>query len=47
MFAFNITDISKSIINDDLELDRILENTNFDDHELTDMPMEQSNELPH
>ena len=36
-----------SIINDDLELVRILENTNLDECELTDMPMEQPDELPH
>ena len=36
------------IINDDLELDRILDNTNVDEymHELTDMPMEQPDESP-
>ena len=33
-----------SIIDDDLELDRILETTNFDDCELIDIPME-SDEL--
>ena len=35
------------IINDDLELVRILDNINFDEYELTDMPMEQPNESPH
>ena len=36
------------IIDDDLELDRILDNTNVDEymHELTDMPMEQPDESP-
>ena len=33
-------DISISMINDD-ELDRILENTNLDEFELTDLPREQ------
>ena len=32
---------------DDLELVRILDNTNFDEYELTDMPMEQPDESPH
>ena len=35
------------IDDDDLELVRILDNTNFDEYELTDMPMEQPDELPH
>ena len=47
MFAFNTTNLSMPIIDDDLELIRILDNTNFDKYELTDMPMEQPDELPH
>ena len=47
MFAFNITNVSMSIINDDLELGRVLENTNLDEYELTDMPMEQPDESLH
>ena len=35
------------LIDDDLELVRILDNTNFDEYELTDMPMEQRDELSH
>ena len=35
------------IINDDLELVRILDNTNYDEYELTDTPMEQPDESPH
>ena len=35
------------IIDDDLELVRILDNMNFDEYELTDMPMEQPDESPH
>ena len=38
---------SMQIIDDDLELVRILDNTNFDEYELTDMPMEQRDESPH
>ena len=34
------------IIDDDLELIRILDNTNFDEYELTDMAMEQPDESP-
>ena len=36
-----------SIINNNLELVRILENTNLDKYEFTDMPMEQPDESPH
>ena len=35
------------IIDDNLELVRILDNMNFDEYEHTDMPMEQPDELPH
>ena len=35
-----------SIIDDDLELVRILGNMNLGKYELTDMPMEQPDELP-
>ena len=35
------------IINNDLELVRILHNAKFDEYKLTDMPMEQPDELPH
>ena len=35
------------IIDDGLELDRISDNMNLDEHELTDMPMEQPDESPH
>ena len=35
------------IIDDDLELVRILDNTNFDEYEHTDMPMEQPDESLH
>ena len=35
------------IIDDDLELVRILDNTNFDEYELTDMPMEQRDMCHH
>ena len=34
-----------SIIDDDSELDRILENTNFDDYTLFDIPMEPDESL--
>ena len=34
-------------MDDDLELVKILDNTNFDEYELTDMPMEQPDESPH
>ena len=46
-FAFNTTNLSMLIINNNLELVRILDNTNFDEFELTDMPMEQPHESPH
>ena len=36
-----------SIIDGNLELDRILESTNLDEYELTDMPMKQPDALPH
>ena len=35
------------MIDDNLELIRILDNTNYDEYELTDMPMEQPDEWPH
>ena len=35
------------IIDDDLELVTILDNTNYDEYELTDMPMERPDESPH
>ena len=35
------------IIDDDLELVKTLKNTNLDEYELTDMPMEQPDELLH
>ena len=47
MFAFNITNLRIPIINNDLELVRILGDTKFDEYELTDLPMEQPDELPH
>ena len=34
-------------INDDLELVRILENTNLDEYELTDMPIDEPDESSH
>ena len=39
--------LSTSIINDDLQLVRILERMDIDEYELTDMPMTQPDELPH
>ena len=36
-----------SIIDDDLELITILGNLNVDEYELTDMPMEKPDVLPH
>ena len=48
MFAFITTNFSIiPIINDDLELVRVLDNTNFAEYELTGMPMEQPDESPH
>ena len=47
MFAFNTMNLSMPIIDDDLELVRILDNMNFDEYELTDMLMEQPDESPH
>ena len=47
MFAFNITNLSMPIINDDLELVRIIENMNLDEHEFFDTPMKQPDESPH
>ena len=35
------------IIDNDLEFVRILDNANFDEYELTDMPMDQPDESPH
>ena len=34
------------VINDGLQLDRVLESTNLDEYELTDMPIEQFDESP-
>ena len=39
--------LSTSIINDDLQLVRILERMDLDEYEPTDMPMTQPDELPH
>ena len=39
-FAFNISNLIMSIIYEDLELVRILDYTNLDEYELTDMPVE-------
>ena len=36
-----------TIINDDIELVRILHKTKFDENQLTDMPMEQPDESQH
>ena len=39
--------LSLSIINEGLELDRILENANLDEYTFINLPMEQQDELLH
>ena len=46
-FAFITTNLSTLIIDDNLELIRTLDNTNFDKYEHTDMPVEKPDESPH